>query len=314
MLVNREVILAKTEVTYGTDSVPVAGTDAMLVENIAWSNEGLRLNERPAVRSSLGKLQQVFGGTLRSITFDVEIKGSGVDPATTATPPEFAPLLRACGMLETITASTSVAYTPESDPANHESITIYYFQDGIRYDLVGCRGNVSFNMETGALGKMSFTFTGHLVGPTDVALPTPTVLSVVPDALIGASFSAGGFASIVNALSLDMSNTLALPPSIAASDGYDEVQITARDPNGSYDPEAELVGVEDPWADLIADAALAFSIGPVGAVAGNIYTFALPAVSYRDLSPGDRDGIRTYDIPFGAAEATIDDEVSLTFT
>ena len=314
MLVNREVILAKTEVTYGTDPVPVAAVDAMLVENVAWSNEGLRLNERPAVRASLGKLQQVFGGTMRSITFDVEIKGSGIDPSTTATPPEFAPLLRACGMLEAIVASTSVGYTPESDPANHESITIYYYQDGIRYDLLGCRGNVSFNLETGGLGKMSFTFTGHLVGPADQALVVPTVLSVVPEALLAAVFSIGGFAAIVNAVTLDMSNTLALPPSIAASDGYDEVQVTGRDPNGSYDPEAELVSVENPWADLIADTALALNVGPVGATPGNIYLFTLPAVSYRDLAPGDRDSIRTYDVPFGAAEATIDDEVSLLFT
>ena len=64
MLVNREVILAKIEVTYGTDSVPVAATDAMLVENISWAQEGLRMNERPAVRANIGMLQQVWGGAL----------------------------------------------------------------------------------------------------------------------------------------------------------------------------------------------------------------------------------------------------------
>ena len=315
MLVNREVILAKTEVTYGTDSVPVAGTDAMLVENIGWSNEGLRMNERPAVRASLGQLQQVFGGTLRTITFDVEMKGSGIDPSSTATPPEFAPLLRACAMTETITASTSVGYQPESDPALHESITIHYFQDGLRYILTGCRGNVSFNWETGALPKMSFTFTGHIATPTDVVLPDPTVLAVVPVAVIAAAFTIDGFAAIVNAVTLDMSNTLAMPPDMAATDGFGEVQVTARDPNGSYDPEAELVAVDNPFADLIGDLALALSIGPIGTVAGNIIDIDMPAVSYRDQSPGDRDGIRTYEIPFGAAEATPpDDELVILFT
>ena len=53
MLINREVILFKTEVTYGLDPVPTAALDAMLVENINWSNESLRFNERPAVRASL---------------------------------------------------------------------------------------------------------------------------------------------------------------------------------------------------------------------------------------------------------------------
>ena len=314
MLVNREVILAKTEVTYGVDAVPVEGLDAMLVENISWSNEGLRLNERPAVRASLGQLRQVFGGTLRTITFDVEMKGSGVAPATAATPPEFAPMLRACALTETINALTDVQYAPESDPALQESITIYYFQDGIRYDLLGCRGNVSFNFETGALPKMSFTFTGHLVGPADVALATPVVLAVVPVALISAVFSIGGFAALINAVSLDMANTLAFPPDMAASDGYSEVVITARDPNGSYDPEAELIAVDDPAADLEAGSVLAVSVGPIGIVPGNIIDFDAPAVSYRDQSPGDRDGIRTYEIPFGAAEVALDDEILLIFT
>lgn len=315
MLVNREVILAKTEVTYGTDSVPVEALDAMLVENINWSNESLRFNERPAVRASLGQLQGVYGGALRSIQFDVELKGSGVDPSSTATPPEFAPLLRACAMTETIIAVTSVGYQPESDPALHESITIYYFQDGIRYDLLGCRGNVSFNFETGAIAKMSFTFTGHLVGPADVALASPTVLSVVPEALISVPFTIGGFAAIINAVTTDLSNTIAMPPDMAASDGFGEVQITERDVSGSYDPEAELVAVDNPGSDFVNGVAQAVSIGPIGGTAGNIIDVDYPAAYYRDIAPGDRDGIRTYDIPFGAAEATPpDDEIVLLFT
>lgn len=311
MLVNREVILAKTEVSYGTDSVPVEGVDAMLVENIGWSNEGLRLNDRPAVRSSLATLQQVFGGTLRSVTFDVELKGSG----TAGTPPEFAPLLRACGLDETIVPVTSVSYQPISDPASHESITIYYFQDGIRYNILGCRGNVSFALEAGAIAKMSFTFTGHLVGPTDVALAAPTVLSLVPEALIATAFTIGGFAAIINAVAFDISNTVALPPDMAASDGFGEVQLTKRDVAGSYDPEAELLAVDNPHADFQNGAALVLSIGPYGATAGNIVDIDMPAAYYRDVAPGDRDGIRTYDIPFGAAEATPpDDEVVIAFT
>jgi len=107
---------------------------------------------------------------------------------------------------------------------------------------------------------------------------------------------------------------LAMPPDMAATDGFGEVQITGRDPTGSYDPESELVATEDPWADLIADTALALSIGAIGATAGNIIDVDMPAVSYRDISPGDRDGIRIYEIPFGAAEVTTDDEVSIAFT
>lgn len=310
MLTNREVILAKVEVTYGTDSVPVEATDAKLVENIGWSNEGLRMNERPAVRQNIGMLQMVFGGTLRSITFDVEIKGSGgaVDDV-----PELGTLLRGCGFGETIAPATDVQYQPVS--TGHESLTIYYFQDGIRHIMVGCRGNASFNLETGALGKISFTFTGHLVDVTDVALPAAPVYQVnVPPPLINVPFSIGAYSAIINALAFDVSNTVATPPDMSASDGYSEIRITQRDVQGSYDPEAVLIAVNDPYTELQAGTLLAVTTGVIGSAVGNRIQVDMPAAFEKDISPGDRDGIRTYDIPLGFAEDTGDDEVLLTFT
>ena len=309
MLVNREVILAKVEGTYGVDSVPVEATDAMLVENIGWSNEGLRMNERPAVRANIGMLQNVFGGRLITMTFDVELKGSGT---AVDAPPEFAPLLRACGFGQTINAASNVEYAPVS--TGHESVTIYYFQDGIRYIITGCRGNVSFNLETGAIGKASFTLTGHIGTITDVALASPTYDTHVPEPLISVPFTIGGYGAIINALQWDMSNTVAMPPDISASDGYSEIRITKRDPNGSYDPEATIIATDNPHADLTGDASLVLTTGVIGSTAFNRYKVDMPAVYYRDISPGDRDGIRTYDLPFGMADSAGDDEVTITFT
>jgi len=310
MLTNREVILAKIEVTYGTDSVPVEAIDAKLVENIGWSNEGLRMNERPAVRQNIGMLQMVFGGTLRAITFDVELKGSG---GAVDVPPELGTLLRGCGFDETITGATDVQYAPVS--TGQESLTIYHFQDGIRHTMVGCVGSLSVNLETGALGKLSFTFTGHLVDVTDVALPAaPVYTTNVPPPLISVPFSIGGFSAVINALTFDMSNTVATPPDMSASDGYSEVRITQRDVQGSYDPEAVLIAVEDPFVDLAQGNILAVTTGVIGSVVGNRILIDLPGAYTKDVSPGDRDGVRTYDIPLGFAEVAGDDEVNFTFT
>jgi len=124
----------------------------------------------------------------------------------------------------------------------------------------------------------------------------------------------GGFAAVINALTWDQSNTLAMPPDISATDGFAEIQITQRDPNGSYDPESELLAVDDPHQDLIDGTVLALTTGVIGGTLGNRYQIDMPGVSYRDLSPGDRDGIRTYDVPFGMAESTGDDEVTIVFT
>ena len=86
-LVKQEGILVKIETTPGTDAVPTAADDALLVENIGWSFAGARMLERGAVKSTLGKLQPIFAGTLMEITFDVELKGSG----TAGVAPEVGP-------------------------------------------------------------------------------------------------------------------------------------------------------------------------------------------------------------------------------
>ena len=308
MLVNREVILAKIEATYNTDAAPNAAADAVLVEEPSWANEGLRMIERPAVRQNIGMLQQVYAGRLETVTFSCELKGSG----TAGTAPEIDALLRMCGYGVTTVANTSNTYAPVS--TGHESGTIHYYQDGTRHILTGCRGNVSFNLETGNKGMAEFTVTGHAAAVTDVALPTPTYDSTVPPPVLAAAFSVDGFSAVINALSFDTSNTIAMPPDISAADGFGEIQITQRDINGTFDPEHELVATEDFLGNFTSGKSMALATGTIGSVAGNRYAISMPAIYYRDVSPGDRDGVRTLELPFGAVESSGDDEVSIAFT
>lgn len=308
-LVNREIILAKIEPTPGTDSVPVVGTDAILAENISHSTEGLRMNERPAVRQSIGKLQQVYGGMLRKVTFDTEIKGAGATYGA-AVFPEIDPLLRACGLSATLVDTVSWTYQVIS--TSHEYITIYYKADGIQYILTGCVGTPTFNYEAGAIAKISWEFIGHSVAPTDVALGTPTYDSVIPPVVINSTFTTGGFAAVINALSVDLGNVIANNPSVAAVDGYALGSITGRDVNGSFDPEAELIATKDFEGILRAGTQNTIIMGAVGPTTFNSHTLTLSRAYYRDISPGDRDGTRTYDIPFGC-DNTSEDELVLLF-
>lgn len=307
MLKNREVLLAKIETTYNTDPTPIA-SDAVLVENLSWSNEGLRMNERPAVRANLGKLKKIFGGRLLTVTFDCEIKGSG----SAGTAPEIGALLRACGMDETIVASTSVTYTPVS--TGHESCTLYLYRDAKRFIVTGCRGNASFNLETGAQGKVSFTLTGHVSAETDTAMITPSYDSTVPVPVLSAGFSWDSYAAVISKLAFDMGNTVATPPNMNAADGYAAVQITGRDVTGSFDPEDTIVATQNWLADLVAGTSGILTTGVIGSTAGNRYQISMPATYIMDATPGDRDDITTYEIAFGAVESSGDDEVSLAFT
>lgn len=382
MLTNREVVLAKIEAVYNFDPAPVAASHAILVENLA-SDLQPAMIERPAVRASLGKLRQVYGGGMRGISFDVEIKGSG----TLGVAPEVGVLLRMCGMGETIVANTSVAYSPAS--TNHESGTIYYYQDGKLTKLTGAKGNVSFNWTARQVGKASFTFLGHTKekgtatagaastitlsasatqtddlyngqsisiiagtgagqtrtisdyvgatriatvssswttnpnstsvysidnGPIDRALPTPSYDSIVPYPAIGAPFAVDGFGAVIESLSTDLGNSFSAPSDISSPDGFGTVNITGRDVNGQFDPEAVLIAVKDFEAQLKASSTVALTSGLYGVTSGNRIKVDYPAIAYRSVTQGDREGVRTTPVSFGAEESTTDNEITITFT
>ena len=291
--VKREMILIKIETTQGTDAVPTAALDAVLVEDIGWNYAGARMVERNPIKGTLGKFQSVFAGTLMEMSFKAEIKGSGV----LGTPPEIGPALRGCGIGETIVASTSVSYSPVS--TGHESVTIYFFEDGSRYNILGVLGDVNLTLPVGEVGMAEFTFTGHVVGPTDVALPTGVFDSVKPPAILGGAFAALGFSAVIKSLSLNLGNEVQTPEDFNAGDGYSNVFIADNDPAGTFDPEATLIATKDFHNEWRVGTNGSVQTGVLGP-ATERYALTMPTSYIREIGPGDRDGLRAYEIGYAA--------------
>jgi len=311
--IKREVILAKIESVYNTDPVPVEATDSILVENIQHGLDSLRMVDRPAVRALIGKLQQLYGGSLRMISFDVELKGAAATYSASVYP-EAHPILRMCGLSATGDfTGGSETWTYQVISSGFESGTIYYFEDGKRYILTGCRAmSASIKYPTGGVPKLSVSFVGHSVAPTDVALASPTIDTHAPPVAVGATFTVGGVAHVIEALDVDLGLELAKNPSISAADGYGELKIVARDVMGSFNPESVLMATDDLEGALRAGTLKTIVMGPVGATQYNKHTLTLLRAYYRDMSPEDRNSIRTFSIPFGCSN-TADDEFVLVF-
>lgn len=310
--ISNEVIFAKTEVTYGTDPTPVEGTNAVLVRNVQLSSEGLRMTDRGAIRASIGQLQKIYGGQLKRISFECEVKGSGA----AGTAPEIGPLLEACGLDETVVAATSVTYKPESSA--HESVTIYYFEGGRkRHILTGCRGNVTLRLEAGGILIAAFDLVGHYSEPTDQSLPSPTYNSTVPRAALSMAVAINGITAIVaKSWEWNLNNTIATPPSISAADGYGEVLITKREVMGSILIESELDSVIDIDALLSGGTRFAFTSGTLGSVAGNRVVVSTPSSStyVTDTTLQDADGLRLRNVPLAVDDSTANQEISIAFT
>jgi len=307
MLIKKAVLLAKKEVTYNTDPVPVAANDAVYVESVSPGPTGQKMHEQTGVKVTFGKYKQLHGTFLWQVSFDVLVKGSG----SAGVAPEFGPLLEACGFDETIVASTSVTYAPLTNAI--PSVTIYLYEDGKLYKMTGCRGNVSFSGEGGQAGKLSFTMTGHFAGDSDIALPSPTLDATEAPIIKSAGFTVNSYAASISKLDFDMGNEVVTPVDINASDAYGEILIVDRDVNGSIDPLDVLLATHDFMAEWEAGTEMALSTGTIGS-AGNQYAISKPAISYRDFGRGDREGQRTNEMPFGAHEVSGDDQTSLAFT
>lgn len=308
MLIKRQVLLAKAETVYNTDAAPDGANDAVLVSGLSFSPAGQKMHARGVATPTLGQLKHIYGGSLIQFSFDVEVKGSGA----AGTAPEISPLLQACGLSETIVAATSVTYAPASSAI--KSATIWFYQDGKLYKATGCRGTFGFTAPVGAPAMLKFTMTGHFASETDVALAAPTYDSTVPVPVIAAGFTIGAYAAIITQLAFDMGNTVATPGSVNAADGYGEIQIADRDVNGSFNPESVLIGTKDFMADWRAGTERALTTGVIGGVAGNRWQLTMPQVCYRDVTPGERDGMAALDIKFGAAKSVGNDELTLAFT
>src|SRR3990170_3515714 len=109
MLTKRTVIAAKIEQTEGTaETLAAADADVLAFEPSFAPT--ISMYERAEVTDSLSPFAQVAGSKMATITFSVNLRGSGA----AGTAPKIGKLLKVCGFGETIVARTSATYAPIS--------------------------------------------------------------------------------------------------------------------------------------------------------------------------------------------------------
>lgn len=215
--------------------------------------------------------------------------------------------------------SWTVAVSPQGirmDPISEcpETITLYMYLDGVLHRLTGALGTFTLNMESGAFGTASFTFTGQYNAVTDATMPLDAVFeTTLPEQVELAEFKWDGDSSlIVNALTYDQANNIVVRPDINGSDGFRGVRITGRNPTGTFDPEMILVADFDLWGDFATAARKSLSMR-VGQTAGNTFWIKSPQLQMNSLGYGDREGLRTLDVSLRFSRVTGNDEVRFLF-
>jgi len=298
--IRNTVLLAKTEGTYGTDPTPTGAANAVLASNVAVTVAYNNV-DRDLIRGYFGGSDQLVGTRSVTMSFDVEIAGSG-DAGVTA--PAWGPLLKACAFSET-DAGAYFEYVPVSTAIS--SVTLYYYLDGALHIVKGARGTVSFKLGVGERPLMSFNFTGIDGGLTAAANATPTLTAwktpvVVTDANsgdvnFGCTYSAGalssGTAYTSQGISIDLNADVKFQPLL----GGETVELLNRSVAASV--TLDLTAADQVTFQTAVNANTTSSLGFThGTAAGNIFVFHMPVVQRINPRVTDVDGraMMTYDL------------------
>jgi hypothetical protein len=309
LLARKTYLLCKSETTYGTSSAP-ANTDAILVKNLELTPLAGDVVSRDLIRPFLGNSEQLIAKTYVELKFDVELAGSG----TAGTAPKHGPAIKACGMAETLVASTSATYAPVS--ASTSSATIIYNTDGLNHLLTGCRGSFSIKAEVGQIPTISFSMVGIYNAPTDVS-PVSASYTAQATPLVfrqgnTSAFSLFSYSGLLQSFDFDMANATVYRQLVGSSTG--EVLITDRKPSGSVMIEAPTIATKDFFSIALGTTTGSLSFLH-GTTAGNKVTFTSPQTDITTPAYGEQDGVRMLNLPYVSVPTTAgNDEVSLAFT
>ncbi|OED38496.1 hypothetical protein AB834_00860 [PVC group bacterium (ex Bugula neritina AB1)] len=312
VLLKNDILLAKIETGYGVDTAP-SSTDFVEAMDLSVSITGETL-ERNLNRGSLSAISSKVGKRYVDISFSSELKGSGTEGIA----PNIGKLFQACAFSETVVADTSVTYKPIS--ADIPSLTFYFYEKltsttSKLTKVTGCRGTFTMDFSASEIAKVSFDFKGLYNEPTDVTTPsTPNFGTIKPPIVENSAFTFNSNTSlIVQQLSLDLGNGVVMSDDINANAGIGQIFINSRSMSGNFNPEVVSVSAYNWYTDWESATSRSLSLG-IGSVAGNIVDISVPEVTVTSLSSGERDGLRTMEVPFQVSSDAGNEDITIGFT
>jgi len=303
-------ILAKIESVYGTDSVPTGAANAVAVMNPSFTTDVTIVERDQILRDSISRLSFVVGRKLARLTFGVEMKGSG----TAGTAARHGPLLRACGLSETIVAVTSVTYAPIN--TGFESVTIYWYDGTKLYKLTGAYCTMRIIEEVGQFGRYEFTATGLWNLPTDAAVPAMTLDTPKPQPVINLGLTLGAYSPVAATLNIDLGVQVSERLDFNSTEGLKGLLVTGRAVSGSIDPETVTEATHTFYTNFKNATEVALAGNLVGTVAGNKVAVTSPKIQYEAPAQGERNSLRIMNLPirFNPTSDATNDEISIVYT
>lgn len=298
-------LLAKLETTYGTDIMPTGVENGILAINASITPLAGEEVSRDLLLPYLGHQGVELVGTYVQLEFDVEIAGAG----TLGDAPAYSPLMRACGLSETIETGAKVEYQAISD--GFEAATVYYNSDGVRHVMLGARGNVTWGFTPKQIPRFRFTLQGLLGTITDNVMPVVTLSAFkrpVPVSKANTTFSLHGVTGVTESVTFDLGHTVEGRFLI----GSESIEITDRRSTGQAVIEATKLTEKD-WFALAQNRTRGELKLVHGTKPGNTVEIASTGVEIGRPTEGQTQNIRNYTLPLIFCPSEIgNDELTIT--
>lgn len=309
MKARKKLLLVGIETTIGT---PVAIADCVLMtvsELDSAPYEGDR-SERQRIKEQFGADAEVNMAPYTTVTTTIPLAGSG----TVGTPPNFGVVLRALGIREMIDTGVDVRYMPATD--DHESLTVYFVEDGQLQCVPGCKGTAEIGFTAKGFPTAQVTLTGSYQRPithTDAVTQTETnhAGEIPVNKQNTSKFDVHGYEGCGQSLSFSLGNEVVYR-NLAGCDG---VEITDRSVSGTVEIEAPDITTKNYFQQMESHQVVNLdAISFVhGTTPGNIIEFRAPKAQLSTISRADSDGVLHYQLGARFLPNAGDDEFVLIF-
>lgn len=313
MLARNKLLLYKIEGTKGTDSTPTAGSNLLIPDT------DLQIEVPSEMDTGAGELKGSFGPgrpvtTKQGLALSFQGRVRGLGSGTGAlTEPDISPLLRASGHgVTTAGNGTSVArsavYAPTSVAANLKSASAYFYEDGLRYKLLGAVNDLSFEAQVGQALHVKAKLQANYAAPATASVPSYTAptqkifraTSVLLAFSDGSTLNIGSFAFDTGTKVEEANET-----------GLHEFNVVDRAPTITIDPRAVATTAE--WAALTANTTFHL-IATFTNELSETLVFDAPVAVLIEASRQTRAGQVVSQRKYQLCESTSDDQYSITWT
>lgn len=293
--------LAKIEALYGNNAAPTGAANAIQMSDVTFTPMAGSEEGRGLMLPHLGNQGVELTGNYVQLEAAVEIAGSG-QPGLV---PAYGALMRGCGLSETVEDGVAVEYQPVSEA--HESVSIYFIQDGVKHVMLGCRGNVTVSLTPQQIPRFRFTMQGLLGTISDDAMPAVDLKAFIRPLIVNSAHTQAelhGWPAIAGSLSIDLGNQVAPYFMI----GAESIEIGDRSSTGTAVVEATGLATMD-WFDRARKRTSGTLTARHGITAGNIFEVEAPKVEIGRPTQGQTQGVLNYSLPLGLVPDAGDDEI-----